>query len=140
MSSTSYPQVAGFFVQGIHAWIAWLKYFSFIYYGYNLLQKIQFHDTPLYDCGAAGAVSSPQNHPDICTRLEDPSAALNLQVGKQNTFIRELLRSYRYMITVIQVKAWRILFTKSSLESYISTTYQLDRRIRCYFEKLEQPD
>ncbi|GAQ77731.1 ABC transporter G family [Klebsormidium nitens] len=71
--------VAGFFVQGIHAWIAWLKYFSFIYYGYNLLQKIQFHDTPLYDCGAAGAVSSPQNHPDICTRLEDPSAALNLQ-------------------------------------------------------------
>jgi hypothetical protein len=73
-------QVAGFFVQGIYAWISWLKYFSFIFYGYNLLQKIEFKGRALYDCGGYGAVSNPQNHPDICVRLDDPSDALLLQV------------------------------------------------------------
>ena len=32
-------QVAGFFVQDIPNWIGWLKYLSFIYYGYNTLLK-----------------------------------------------------------------------------------------------------
>lgn len=33
-------QVAGFFVQTIPDWIGWLKYVSFIYYGYNTLLKV----------------------------------------------------------------------------------------------------
>ena len=33
-------QVAGFFVQDIPDWIGWLKYVSFIYYGYNTLLKV----------------------------------------------------------------------------------------------------
>ena len=33
-------QVAGFFVQAIPDWIGWLKYLSFIYYGYNTLLKV----------------------------------------------------------------------------------------------------
>lgn len=33
-------QVAGFFVQTIPDWIGWLKYTSFIYYGYNTLLKV----------------------------------------------------------------------------------------------------
>ena len=33
-------QVGSFFVANIPAWIAWLKYVSFIYYGYNLLLKV----------------------------------------------------------------------------------------------------
>ena len=33
-------QVAGFFVQTIPDWIGWLKYLSFIYYGYNVLLKV----------------------------------------------------------------------------------------------------
>ena len=33
-------QVGSFFVANIPAWIAWLKYVSFVYYGYNLLLKV----------------------------------------------------------------------------------------------------
>ena len=31
--------VAGFFVRDIPVGLAWLKYFSFVFYGYSLLQK-----------------------------------------------------------------------------------------------------
>ena len=37
---TCVVQVAGFFVQTIPDWIGWLKYVSFIYYGYNTLLKV----------------------------------------------------------------------------------------------------
>jgi hypothetical protein len=37
----SVVQVAGFFVQSIPDWIGWLKYLSFIYYGYNTLLKVR---------------------------------------------------------------------------------------------------
>eukprot|EP00884_Botryococcus_braunii_P008026 jgi/Botrbrau1/17224/Bobra.0621s0002.1 len=42
--------VGGFYVNNIPAWIAWMKYLSFIYYGYNLLLKVQFAGSTLYDC------------------------------------------------------------------------------------------
>ncbi|EIE22543.1 hypothetical protein COCSUDRAFT_16269, partial [Coccomyxa subellipsoidea C-169] len=35
--------VGGFYVTTIPVWIAWLKYLSFIYYGYNLLLKIEYN-------------------------------------------------------------------------------------------------
>ncbi|KAF5832191.1 hypothetical protein DUNSADRAFT_11998 [Dunaliella salina] len=39
--------VAGFYVSDIPIWIRWLKYISFIFYGYNLLLKIEFGDRQL---------------------------------------------------------------------------------------------
>mmetsp|Transcript_8214 Transcript_8214/g.14078 ORF Transcript_8214/g.14078 Transcript_8214/m.14078 type:complete len:703 (-) Transcript_8214:560-2668(-) len=36
--------VGGFYVQNIPVWIGWLKYLSFVYYGYNLLLKIEYQD------------------------------------------------------------------------------------------------
>ncbi|GFH21010.1 ABC transporter domain-containing protein [Haematococcus lacustris] len=34
--------VAGFYVSNMPVWIAWMKYTSFVWYGYNLLLKIEF--------------------------------------------------------------------------------------------------
>jgi len=45
------PQVGGFYLANIPAWIAWLKYLSFVYFGYNLLLKAEFRGRTLWDCG-----------------------------------------------------------------------------------------
>ncbi|GLC39402.1 hypothetical protein PLESTM_000892900 [Pleodorina starrii] len=41
--------VGGYYVRGMPVWIAWLKFVSFIYWGWNLLLKIEFRHRP-YDC------------------------------------------------------------------------------------------
>jgi len=69
--------VGGFYVTNIPAWIAWLKYLSFIYYGYNLLLKIEYSGVTLYSCrssdgsatagGPAGVVvKNPERDPVNC--------------------------------------------------------------------------
>ena len=40
-SGTPLLQVGGFYITNIAAWIAWLKYCSFIFYAYKLLLKVQ---------------------------------------------------------------------------------------------------
>ncbi|GIL87008.1 hypothetical protein Vretimale_14202 [Volvox reticuliferus] len=53
--------VGGYYVRGMPVWIAWLKYVSFIYWGWNLLLKIEFRHRP-YDCGlVAGAAAGAKN-------------------------------------------------------------------------------
>lgn len=42
--------VGGFYVRSIPVWISWLKYLSFIYYGYGLVLKIEFNNR-FVDCG-----------------------------------------------------------------------------------------
>ena len=42
ISPLSPPPLGGFYVRGIPVWISWLKYLSFIYWGWNLLLKIEF--------------------------------------------------------------------------------------------------
>lgn len=46
--------VGGFYVKNIPAWIAWLKYGSFLTYSFNLLSKIQFGGQTYYDCDGVG--------------------------------------------------------------------------------------
>ena len=68
--------VGGFYVTNIPAWIAWLKYLSFVYYGYNLLLKIEYSGVTLYSCrsndsstagGPAGVVvKNPERDTDNC--------------------------------------------------------------------------
>lgn len=38
--------VGGFYVRDVPVWIGWIKYVSFVYWGYNLLCKIQFRGMP----------------------------------------------------------------------------------------------
>ncbi|KXZ52591.1 hypothetical protein GPECTOR_9g636 [Gonium pectorale] len=38
--------VGGYYVRGIPVWISWLKYASFIYWGWNLLLKVEFRHRP----------------------------------------------------------------------------------------------
>lgn len=35
------PPAGGYYVRGIPVWISWLKYVSFIYWGWNLLLKVR---------------------------------------------------------------------------------------------------
>lgn len=68
--------VGGYFVQTIPFWIVWLKYISFLYYGFNLLLKINFSWQPI---SCTQAVAQYQ-HLDSCTVQETqvyPSADLN---------------------------------------------------------------
>lgn len=34
--------VGGYYVRNIPVWISWIRYLSFLYWGYNLLIKAQF--------------------------------------------------------------------------------------------------
>ena len=43
--------MGGFYLANIPAWIAWLKYLSFAYFGYNLLLKAEYRGRTLWDCG-----------------------------------------------------------------------------------------
>ena len=47
--------VGGFYVTNIPAWIAWMKYLSFVYYGYNLLLKVEYKGVTLYSCTGPAA-------------------------------------------------------------------------------------
>ena len=52
--------VGGFYVTNIPAWIAWMKYLSFVYYGYNLLLKVEYSGVTLFSCrGPAASDGSP---------------------------------------------------------------------------------
>jgi len=58
----SFMLVGGYYVRGIPAWIDWVKYISYIYWGFNLLIKIEFANSQYYNChnavGEAGKSNS----------------------------------------------------------------------------------
>lgn len=39
--------MGGYYVRNIPVWISWIRYISFLYWGYNLLIKSQFRFVPL---------------------------------------------------------------------------------------------
>lgn len=41
--------VGGFYVRDVPVWIGWIKYLSFVYWGNNLLIKIQFRGMPVLE-------------------------------------------------------------------------------------------
>lgn len=43
---------------GIPAWIGWIRYLSFIYYGFGMLLHIEYQGRPLYSCVEPGAAAS----------------------------------------------------------------------------------
>lgn len=78
--------VGGFYVTNIPAWIGWLKYLSFIYYGYNLLLKIEYKGVTLWDCGGASRVSPPPADNPACTPIPPGglAAKAHLQENTEN--------------------------------------------------------
>ncbi|CAL5053673.1 unnamed protein product [Urochloa decumbens] len=57
----------GYYVQHIPAFVAWLRYVSFMHYGFNLLLKAQYHGHLAFDCGGARGCRPLQSSPTFDT-------------------------------------------------------------------------
>ncbi|KAF8409764.1 hypothetical protein HHK36_005843 [Tetracentron sinense] len=57
----------GYYVQHIPQFMQWLKYISFMYYGFRLLLKVQYSGDQLYECGSKGGCRSLQSSPSFDT-------------------------------------------------------------------------
>eukprot|EP00879_Flechtneria_rotunda_P023260 GHRR01024602.1.p1 GENE.GHRR01024602.1~~GHRR01024602.1.p1 ORF type:complete len:119 (-),score=25.26 GHRR01024602.1:822-1178(-) len=63
--------VGGYYVRNIPVWIAWIRYLSFLFWGYNLVIKTQFSDTTYYDCSSGTCQPIPSQQLALTT---DPTA------------------------------------------------------------------
>ncbi|RAL38301.1 hypothetical protein DM860_002279 [Cuscuta australis] len=57
----------GYYVQHIPKFMKWLKYVSFMYYGFRLLLKVQYEGNELYECGSEGGCKTLQSSPSFDT-------------------------------------------------------------------------
>ncbi|XP_074320119.1 ABC transporter G family member 26 [Silene latifolia] len=69
----------GYYVQHIPKFMRWLKYISFMYYGFRLLLKVQYSGDQLYDCESKGGCRPLQSSPSFDT--------VNLDGGLQEVWI-----------------------------------------------------
>ena len=69
--------VGGFYVQNVPDALSWLKYLSFMFYGYQIALHIEFHGRTYYDCMGEARVPEPENNPR-CTRIDSIEDALEL--------------------------------------------------------------
>lgn len=65
----------GFYIRKVPSWLSWLKYCSYIFYGYNMLMKIEFSDRQYQDCGGLGLDTN-----GTCVPIPDLKDALSLSV------------------------------------------------------------
>jgi hypothetical protein len=49
-------------VQGIPVWASWIRYLSFVYWGFNLLVKIQFAGSTYIQCGSGSGLGTGAEH------------------------------------------------------------------------------
>ncbi|KAK9156376.1 hypothetical protein Sjap_003856 [Stephania japonica] len=57
----------GYYVQHIPGFMQWLKYLSFMYYGFRLLLKVQYSGGELYECESRGGCRALQSSPTFDT-------------------------------------------------------------------------
>ncbi|KAK3021539.1 hypothetical protein RJ639_046487 [Escallonia herrerae] len=57
----------GYYVQHIPKFMQWMKYVSFMYYGFRLLLKVQYSGEQLYECGREGGCRTLQSSPSFDT-------------------------------------------------------------------------
>ncbi|KAJ8635712.1 hypothetical protein MRB53_009979 [Persea americana] len=57
----------GYYIQHIPSFMQWLKYTSFLYYGYRLLLKVQYSGEQFYECESKDGCRSLQNSPSFGT-------------------------------------------------------------------------
>ncbi|XP_077222644.1 ABC-2 type transporter family protein [Tasmannia lanceolata] len=69
----------GYYVQHIPRFMQWLKYISFMYYGFRLLLKVQYSGDQLYECESEGGCRTLQSSPSFDT--------VNLNGGLQEVWI-----------------------------------------------------
>ncbi|KAG8485057.1 hypothetical protein CXB51_021311 [Gossypium anomalum] len=69
----------GYYVQHIPKFMRWMKYLSFMYYGFRLLVKVQYSGDQLYECQSKGGCRTLQNSPSFDT--------VNLDGGLQEVWI-----------------------------------------------------
>ncbi|PSR95277.1 ABC transporter G family member 26 like [Actinidia chinensis var. chinensis] len=68
----------GYYVQHIPKFMQWLKYISFMYYGFRLLLKVQYSGDQLYECESKGGCRPLQSSPSFDT--------VNLKGGLQEVW------------------------------------------------------
>ncbi|KAL0353481.1 UNVERIFIED_CONTAM: ABC transporter G family member 26 [Sesamum angustifolium] len=69
----------GYYVQHIPKFMQWLKYVSFMYYGFRLLVKVQYSGDQLYECESKGGCRRLQSSPSFDT--------VNLEGGLREVWI-----------------------------------------------------
>ncbi|KAK6934636.1 ABC-2 type transporter, partial [Dillenia turbinata] len=69
----------GYYVQHIPQFMQWLKYLSFMYYGFRLLLKVQYSGDELYECESSGGCRRLQSSPSFDT--------VNLQGGMKEVWV-----------------------------------------------------
>ncbi|KAJ1441221.1 P-loop containing nucleoside triphosphate hydrolase [Sesbania bispinosa] len=69
----------GYYVQHIPKFMRWLKYLSFMYYGFRLLLKVQYSGDQLYDCESQGGCRTLQSSPTFDT--------VNLKGGLEEVWV-----------------------------------------------------
>ncbi|KAJ0045932.1 hypothetical protein Pint_03769 [Pistacia integerrima] len=69
----------GYYVQHIPKFMQWLKYSSFMYYGFRLLLKVQYSGDQLYECESKGGCRTLQSSPSFNT--------VNLKGGLQEVWV-----------------------------------------------------
>ncbi|KAH6768092.1 ABC-2 type transporter family protein [Perilla frutescens var. frutescens] len=57
----------GYYVQHIPKFMQWLKYLSFMYYGFRLLMKVHYSGDEMYECGSNGGCRRLQSSPSFDT-------------------------------------------------------------------------
>lgn len=68
-----------FSMQHIPKFMQWLKYLSFLYYGFRLLLKVQYNGDQLYECESQGGCRNLQSSPSFDT--------VNLSGGLQEVWV-----------------------------------------------------
>ncbi|CAL0309738.1 unnamed protein product [Lupinus luteus] len=80
----------GYYVQHIPKFMRWLKYMSFMYYGFRLLLKVQYSGDELYDCESNGGCKTLQSSPSFDT--------VNLKGGLKEVWILLAMAiTYRFL-------------------------------------------
>ncbi|XP_030510214.2 ABC transporter G family member 26 [Cannabis sativa] len=73
----------GYYVQHIPIFMQWLKYLSFMYYGFRLLLKVQYSGEQLYECESKSGCKPLQSSPSFDT--------VNLNGGFQEVWVLLLM-------------------------------------------------
>lgn len=66
--------VGGFFVRDVPEFVGWIKYGSFVWWGFSLLLKIEFNGREIVDCGGL----SDETEVSECEPVSDLADTLNL--------------------------------------------------------------
>lgn len=110
------------FLQGIPVWAAWVRYLSFVYWGFNLLLKIQFKGATYISCGGSTGLGTGTEHSSssssaaggvqACHEVTDLQAALHLPTNPNESPALELGVLFA-MLVVLRVLVYITLRLKT---------------------------